>query len=256
VFFETAQRIFEFITAESGALLLTKNLYLPFLIGIPLTALVLPVLYFAPETLQRYSQHDDREDPSLPATDTSNERGDTPGESFPSTTESAPLLQSTADSDLSTENVSILPPPHRTTSRTCPKARMLDIAPLVRYLQTPRVLPIFLVYFIEVLDRGTYAHIVQYMSNLFGCTIAEAARVASIAPLFTIVVLGYIVPHTTSYLQRRSWSKERIDTGIITASLVATAVGNLIIATCNSWPGFTLGTLDADGSIHSKKLTR
>jgi hypothetical protein len=224
MFFETVQQIFEFVIAGSGALLLAKNLYLPFQVGIPLTILVLPILYFAPETLPQNTQSQHNEDTSS------------------SPMESARLLPNPADSVLEPVGISTFPTHRQTVSWKLWKLPpVVDFTPLVRYLRTPGILPIFVVYFVEVLNRGTYAHILQYMSNRFNCTIAEAARVASIMPIFKIMVLVGVVPSTIAYLERQGWSRERIDATIVTASLGAAAVGSVVVAVCGSWSLLILG---------------
>lgn len=206
--------VIDLVLAEGGSFLLVIGLYIPLKIGIPILVLSLPVILLMPETLPK---------PKLGLHGEPRQRRD----------DEQSLLE---DID---------------TSAMCPKRRG-PLWRLRRRFETSfpqlRTLPLellltFLIFFINVLDQGTFAHIVQYTSKRLNWTIAESGKLVPLVSVFKLAILAFVLPATMRFLRLRGWTTDRINAFIIVASLIATATGNLVFAYCSSWQQFTIGNV-------------
>ncbi|KAG9230479.1 major facilitator superfamily domain-containing protein [Amylocarpus encephaloides] len=218
VFVAVSQLIVEFFLAEVGAFLLAKDLYLPLQIGLPIAILAIPTMLLMPETLSSLNRpHVDFQ--ALPTDD---------GQS--STTTSPPVGQRGTG-----WNFRIRFWNYFDALFTCSS---LIFSGLWR---KRKILIIFLVFFVGVLDRGTFAHVLQYISKKFLWKIAEAGVLAPVVSAFRLLILVIAVPFTMQFLRRRRWETDSIDSFIVTFGLIGIAIGNSIVAICSTWQQLTFG---------------
>lgn len=224
-----ATTVIEFVVAEAGSYLLAKGLYLPLQIGVPISALMIPLILYIPETMTR----------SNPIKMEHLEHMEQEGE---------PLLNSSRSSTNSQR-------PDIRTGSTRPRFafHLLNNLEVVRNLWSSiirsfsthsKIYFVLLAFFVGVLDRGTFGHVLQYLSKKFDWTFAEAGKLVPVSSAFHLAGLVYVVPNATKFLRERHplRSTQNIDSIIVTASLLAIAVGNVVIALCSVWQEFVIGT--------------
>lgn len=226
--FVTAQLFMELITTEAGSYLLAKNLYLPLQLFVPLSMLVVPFVIFMPETLSHTnnasvdSQEDSAiEDPSLGS------RNDT--------SESFPLLspESGLDGRIVLSNISFI---DEFLSRILSIVRMLT--------EHASVIIVLGLFFVGVLDSGTFAHVLQFLSKRLGLTFAEAGKLVPVSAVFKLVNLAYVIPKLTSVLRIRfQWQSRTVEFFTVIASILAMMFGNIVVAFCSSRLQFVLGMM-------------
>lgn len=218
VFLSLVLLVIELVLAEGGSFLLDIGLYVPLQVGMPISALSLPLILLMPETLPK------------------SELGPG-GEPIQRGEDGQPLLKVT---DTSTAFPNHSGPVGKLRHRFRRIFNRLDVLPYFVALP-PGLVSIFLIFFVGVLDQGTFAHVLQYTSKKFNWTIAEAGKLTPLTSAFKLVVLKFIFPTTTLFLRRRGWNTKEIEAFVIVASLIVTATANLVFAFCSSWQQFTIG---------------
>lgn len=210
--------------AEAGSLLLAKNLYLPLQIGLPLTTFVVPIMLLMPETL-----------PHTTSSLGSQQRLSIVGD------------RHLFEHPVNLNATEILREPRRITRVwfwTCIKnlhaLRSLSGSPSVKNL---KILIIFTIFFAGVLDQGTFAHALQYISKKFGWTIAEAGKLIPVASVFKLAILLCVIPQIVLFLRRLVWTNESIDACIVIIGLIGITIGNFVVAVCSNWQEFAAGKL-------------
>lgn len=215
---DLVQQLVQLVLAEGGAYLLGMGTFVPLKVGLPLAALALPAILFAPETK-----------PQLTC-----EGSPRPGRIAE---EGAPLLSLSAADTYPKVCFSTL----RTRyASVADRFGTLCSHYLLVHSESRHMYLVYLIFFVGVLDRGTFAHALQYMSKQFHWTIAGAGRLLPVVSLFKFASL-LLAPWPMAYLRRRGWSPESVNAFIVIFSLFAISIGNLLFALCSTWEVFTAG---------------
>lgn len=196
--------------------MLTIDLYLPLKVGLPLIALAVLIVLSIPETSPRSVSE------ALLAIPTPE---DVQGVS--ENTESA----SRSDTNASRDDLRT-----RYTHASNYATTMLST------FRNWRVVVMFIVFFVGVLHRGTFSHVLQYISAKFGWTIAEASKLTPIVDALNMLALLLVIPTVKRVLTYHLWSFEAIERFIILASLIAIASSNLLIAIGRTWQELAAGS--------------
>lgn len=224
-----AQLVMELITTEAGAYLLAKNLYLPLKIFVPVSTLVIPLMIFMPETLSYTNDLnvDTQEDLTM--------EGGSSLESQNDSSESFPLL--TPESGLDRKNLfSPISFARRIWRRILSIKQMLS--------ENASVIIVLSLFFVGVLDSGTFAHVLQFLCKRLGLTFAEAGKLVPLFAVFKLANLAYVIPQLTRILRNRfDWQMRRIELFAVIASILAMMFGNIVVALCSSSLQFLFGMM-------------
>jgi hypothetical protein len=188
----------ELLAPAIASLTISKNVFIPFGIGITIIMMCIPVLILMPETHQGGN-------------------------------ESASNLHSTQDNEVTATTVRGIVFQSECQDSLKPKTSLLAI------FRQGRMLLAFLILYISAWRPGTVSVLLQYTTVRFGWQISQTAMLISEIAIVNIVLFLIILPQLIAWISSR-WriQPQVIDWSIVITSLLLLALGSLLIGVAPS----------------------